>query len=150
MQNIKKIRFINLQVIPLNFLKLLTRIIDYVNQFIKKCNEFRNKEYLYWIKIGCSLALKNDRRKAWKWIKKNAKINNQFFTVSHSIKNNNNELVSSKDEKLKAWYSHHKFLGLDSLGHSLSKDYWKDSDALRNFGSPRQQEWEPKYERWRN
>ena len=101
MQNIKKIRFINLQVIPLNFLKLLTRIIDYVNQFIKKCNEFRNKEYLYWIKIGCSLALKNDRRKAWKWIKKNAKINNQFFTVSHSIKNNNNELVSSTDENLK-------------------------------------------------
>jgi len=101
MQNIKKIRFINLQVITLNFLKLLTRIIDYVNQFIKKCNEFRNKEYLYWIKIGCSLALKNDRRKAWKWIKKNAKINNQFFTVSHSIKNNNNELVSSTDENLK-------------------------------------------------
>jgi len=31
---------------------------------------------------------------------------------------------------------------LDSSGHSLSKDFWKDSDALRNSGSPRQQEWE--------
>ena len=45
-------------------------------------------------------------------------------------------------KKLKAWYSHYKFLGLDSSGHSLSKDYWIDSDALRNLGSPRQQEWD--------
>ena len=145
-----KLSIINLQVIPMNSIKLLNRIIDYVNQFIKNVTNLGKKEYLYWIKIGCSLALKNDSKKAWKWVIKNAKINNQSFTVSHPIKNNNNELVSSKDEKLKAWYSHHKFLGLDSLGHSLSKDYWKDSDALRNFGSPRQQEWEPKYERWRN
>jgi len=50
--------------------------------------------------------------------------------------------LSSTDEKLKAWYSHYKFLGSDSSGHSLSKDYWKDSDALRNLGSPKQQEWE--------
>jgi len=64
------------------------------------------------------------------------------FTVSHPIKNYNNDLVSSTDEKLKVWHSHYKFLGLDSSGHSLSKDYWKDSDALRNFGRPRQQEWD--------
>jgi len=31
---------------------------------------------------------------------------------------------------------------LDSSGHSLSKDFWKYSDALRNLGSPRQQEWD--------
>ena len=61
--------------------------------------------------------------------KKNAKINN------------NNIFVSSTDEKLKAWHSHYKFLGSDSSGHSLSKDYQKDSGALRNLGSPRQQEW---------
>ena len=30
----------------------------------------------------------------------------------------------------------------DSSGHSLSEDFWKDSDALKNFGNPRQQEWE--------
>ena len=41
--------------------------------------------------------------------------------VSHPIKNYNNELVSSTDEKLKIWHSHYKFLGSDSLGHSLSK-----------------------------
>jgi len=29
--------------------------------------------------------------------------------VSHPIKNNNNELVSSTNEKLKAWHSHYKF-----------------------------------------
>jgi len=51
-------------------------------------------------------------------------------------------LVSSTDEKLKVWHSHYKFLGSDSSGHSLSKDYWKDSDALRNLGRPRQQEWD--------
>jgi len=81
------------------------KIVDLYNRLCKsihkKCNEFRKKEYLYWIKIGCSLALKKDSRKAWKWVKKNAKINNQSFTVSHPIKNYNNELVSSTDEKLK-------------------------------------------------
>jgi hypothetical protein len=78
---------------------------------------------------------------AWKWVKKNnTKINNQSFTVSHPIKNNNNVLVSSTNKKLKAWHSHYKFLGSDSSGHSLSNDYWKDSDALRNLGRPRQQE----------
>ena len=110
----------------------------------KKCNEFRKKEYLYWIKRGWSLALKNDSRKVWKWVKKNEKINNQSFTVSLPIKNNNNnnEFISSADEKLKTWHSHYKFLGSDSSGHSLSKDFWKDSDTLRNLGIPRQQEWE--------
>ena len=73
--------------------------------------------------------------------KRMKKINNQSFTLSHFIKNNNNVLASSTDEKLKAWYSHYKFIGSDSSGHSLSKDYWKDSDALRNLGRPRQQEW---------
>ena len=67
-------------------------------------------------------------------IKRIQKLNNQFFTVFHPIINYNNELVSSTDEKLKVWHSPYKFLGSDSSGHSLSKDYWKDSDALRNFG----------------
>ena len=60
----------------MNLLKLLTLIIDNVNQFIKNVTNLR-KEYLYWIKIGCSLALKKDSRKAWKWVKKNVKINNK-------------------------------------------------------------------------
>jgi len=72
----------------------------------------------------------------------NAKINNQSFTIPHPIKNNNNILVSSTDEKLKAWHSHYKFLRSDSSDHSLSKDYWKDFDTQRNLGSPRQQEWD--------
>jgi len=50
------------------------KIVDLYNRLCKsihkKCNEFRKKEYLYWIKIGCSLALKKDSRKAWKWVKK--------------------------------------------------------------------------------
>jgi len=52
-------------VIPMNLLKLLTGIIDYVNQFIKTVTNIGKKEYLYWIKIGCScsLELKNNGRK---------------------------------------------------------------------------------------
>jgi hypothetical protein len=62
--------------------------------------------------------------------------------VSYPIKNNKNELVSFMHEKLIAWHSHYKFLGLDFSGHSLSNDFWKDSDTLRNFGNSRQQETE--------
>jgi len=47
-----------------------TKIVDSYNRlcesFNKKCNKFRKKEYLYWIKIGCSLALNKDSWKAWK------------------------------------------------------------------------------------
>jgi len=32
-------------------------------------------------------SLKKNSRKAWKWVKKNAKINNQSFMVSPPIKN---------------------------------------------------------------
>ena len=115
----------------MNLLKQLTRITDYVNQFIKNVKEFRKKEYLYWIKTGCSLALKNDSMKAQKWVKKKTKINNQSFIVSHPIKNNNYELVSSTDERLKPWNSHYKFLGSKSSGHSLFKDFWKCKILMR-------------------
>jgi len=37
-----------------------TNIVDSYNRLCesipKKCNKFRKKEYLYWIKIRCSLA----------------------------------------------------------------------------------------------
>jgi len=87
------------------------------------------KIYLYWIKIGCSLVLKNDSRKTWKLGKKECKKkkkkknSNQSFTVSHPIKNNNNKLVSFTDEKLKTFHSHCKFLSSDSSGYCLSKDF---------------------------
>jgi len=49
------------------------------------------------------LALKNNGRKVWKWAKKKCKNKkkNKSFIVSHLIKANNNELMSSVDEKLK-------------------------------------------------
>jgi len=65
----------------MNFLKLLTNIIDNMNTFIKNDTNLGKKKNLYWIKIGCSLALKNDCRKTWKWVKKNIKINNQSFSL---------------------------------------------------------------------
>jgi hypothetical protein len=42
-----KLSIINLQVIPMNSIKLLNRIIDYVNQFIKNVTNLGKKEYLY-------------------------------------------------------------------------------------------------------
>ena len=48
----------------------------------------------------------------------------------------NKYLLETK--KLKMRHSHYKFLGSDSSGHSLSKDFWQDSNALRNLGSLRQ------------
>ena len=123
----------------MNLLKLLTSIIDYVNHFIKNVLNLRRKsEYLYWIKIWCLSALKNYGRRAFKLIKKNVKINNQLITLSRLIKENNNKLLSSPDEKLIAWYFHYKFQGLDSSSQSLSKDFRKDSNVLRNFGNPKQ------------
>jgi len=53
----------------------------------KKCNESRKKKkknnYIK-LKLDVRLALKkNKSRKAWKYEKKNTKINNKSFTVSH-------------------------------------------------------------------
>ena len=73
-----------------------------------------------------------------KWVKNECKKLIIILSRSpHPIKNNNNKVVSSTNEKLKAWNSHYKFLGLDSSGHNLSKDFCKDTDALRNLGRPR-------------
>jgi len=48
------------------------KIVDSYNRLCdsihKKCNEFRKKEYLYWIKIGCSLALKKDSREIYTYL----------------------------------------------------------------------------------
>jgi len=88
----------------MNLLKLLTRIIDDVNQFIKNVTKLRRKYIYIWIEIGYQLSLKSDSRKVWKMVKKKKKIKkkiNQYFAVFHPIRNNNNELISSIDEKLK-------------------------------------------------
>ena len=56
--NINKLNvFVSVKMIPMNFLKQLTRITDYVNQFIKNVTNLGKKDYLYWTKIGCSLTL---------------------------------------------------------------------------------------------
>jgi len=43
----------------------------------------------------------------------------KILTVSHPIKTNKNELVSSTDgkKKLKTWHFHYIFLGLNSSDH---------------------------------
>ena len=90
------------------------------------------------------LALKNNGRKVWKWAKKKCKNKkkNQSFIVSHLIKANNNELMSSVDEKLKTWYFHYKFLESNSSNHRFSNDFWKDSDEVLNLKNPRPHEWQ--------
>jgi hypothetical protein len=62
-------------------ISLKNGILRILHQFQKKRRSFILK------KIGYSLALKKDSRKTWRWVKKNAKINNQSFMVSPPIKN---------------------------------------------------------------
>ena len=59
-----------LQMIPMNQLKQLIRITDFVNQFIKNVTNLGKKNIYIGLKLGRSLALKKDSRKAQKWIKK--------------------------------------------------------------------------------
>ena len=54
----------------MNLLKLLTRIIDDVNQFIKNVTKLRRKYIYIWIEIGYQLSLKSDSRKVWKMVEK--------------------------------------------------------------------------------
>jgi len=51
------------------------------------------------------------------------KIYNQSFTVSHPIKNNNNKLVSSTNEKIKSLAFSLYILRVRFSGHSFSKDF---------------------------
>jgi len=77
LQKVKHIKYKQIKRFVYEFAKIVDSYNRLCESIHKKCNEFRKKEYLYWIKIGCSLALKKDSRKTWKWVKKNAKINNQ-------------------------------------------------------------------------
>ena len=52
------------------------------------------------------------------------------------------DLFLHQMKKLEAWHAHYKFLRLDSSDYRLSKDFWNDFNALRNFGIPRPREWE--------
>jgi len=113
----------------------------------------KKKKKLYWIKIGGSLALKNESKNPWKWVKKNAKKKKTIINLLRS-------LILLKiitmnyyyyyyfffffftNENLKALHFYYKFLVSDSSGHSLSKEFWKDFDTPKNLENPRPQEWE--------
>ena len=63
LQKIKHIKYKQIKrYVSTNDSNEFAKIIDSYNRLCesihKNCNEFRKKEYLYWIKIGCSLALK--------------------------------------------------------------------------------------------
>jgi len=71
LQKVKHIKYKQIKrYVSANDSNEFAKIVDSFNRLCesihKKCNEFRKKEYLYCIKIGCSLALKKDSRKAWK------------------------------------------------------------------------------------
>ena len=70
LQMVKHIKYKQIKrYVSVNDSNEFVKIVDPYNRLCesihKKCNEFTKKEYLYWIKIGCSLALKKDSRKAW-------------------------------------------------------------------------------------
>ena len=68
-----------LQMIPMNLLKQLTRITDFVNQFIKNVTNLGKKNIYIGLKLDVRQLLKRIVENHGNGLKKNAKINNQFF-----------------------------------------------------------------------
>eukprot|EP00833_Pecoramyces_ruminatium_P003122 jgi/Orpsp1_1/1177154/evm.model.c7180000060391.1 len=86
----------------------------------KKCNQFRKEEWLHWISIGCNLAIKNDHKGTWNWIKKSAKSG----ILNQPVKDSEGNLVFSTDDQLHVWFNHYKNLASDFSHCSLYKPYW--------------------------
>jgi hypothetical protein len=71
LQKVKHIKYKQIKhYVSVNNSNEFDKIVDSHNRLCesihKKCNEFRKKEYLYWIKIRCSLALKKNGMKMGK------------------------------------------------------------------------------------
>ena len=90
----------------------------------KKCNQVRKEEFLKWIIIGCKLAIINDHKGTWNWIKRTAKTGTLNTATTQAVKDADGNLVFSTDDQLKVWYEHYKNLALDSSHYSLYKPYW--------------------------
>jgi len=78
-----------------NFMTLISKYVKLSDIIFKKCNHFRKLEYLHWIKIDCQLAINNDSRKWWKWIKKNIKTGKFSSCLSNPISNKDVDIVIS-------------------------------------------------------
>ena len=107
----------------------------------KKCNEFRKKEYQHWIEIGCKLAIQQNGRKSWNWMKNTAKIRKNT-NFNHPLKNENNQLISSTEDQLKVFHDHYKNLASDPQGTSLSRNYWKNSYIPKQISVEDHCEWD--------
>jgi len=90
-----------------NFMTLISKYVKLSDIIFKKCNHFRKLEYLHWIKIDCQLAINNDSRKWWKWIKKNIKTGKFSSCLSNPISNKDVDIVISTSDKLKVWHIFH-------------------------------------------
>ena len=127
---------------PASFTRLIVRYIKLCSKIHKACNEHRKKEYQHWIASGCEYAKSHNPRKAWKWIKRTAKIGKTNSVVSHPIKNSKGELVSSTKEQLKVWHKHYKKLASDPTGTSTSLDYWSEAPPSEFLIEFRNEEWD--------
>jgi len=80
------------------FLQNLDKYQELCAVIHKKCNEYRKLEYLHWIKTGCEYMKSHNPKKAWKWIKRTAKIGKVTSYTAQPVKDENGKLVSTMEE----------------------------------------------------
>lgn len=106
------------------FVRLTSSFKKLCHSIKRKCNQIRNEKRQHWINIGCNLAMKNDHKGNWNWIKKTAKTGTLSSTTLQPVKDPNGNLVFSTDDQLKVWYDHYKNLTADKSHRSLYKPFW--------------------------
>ena len=108
----------------------------------KKCNDFRKQEYLHWIQVGCEYMKSHNPKKAWKWIKRTAKIGKICSSSLQPIKDKHGKLVTSTEDQLVVWHDHYEKLASDPSGDSLNLDSWYDDPSNPRFFIRKRHEWD--------
>ena len=114
------------------FVRITSSFKKLCHSIKKKCNEIRKKERQHWIDIGCKLAIKNDHKGTWNWIKKTIKSGELNAPTNQPVKDSDGNLVFSTEDQLKVWYNHYKNLASDFTHRSLYKPFWSNP-AWKSF-----------------
>ncbi len=125
-----------------NFCNLIDRYKNICGIIHSMCNQYRKEEYQHWINSGCEYMKSHNPRKAWKWLKRTAKVDKFSSATTQSIKDDNGNLVSSSEERRNVWYNHYKKLASDPSGVSLSLEYWNNRTSNDRSNDRRFPDWD--------
>jgi len=115
------------------FIKVTSSFKRLCHNIKRKCNQFRKEERLHWINIGCKLAINNDHRGTWNWIKKSAKTGILNAPTSQPIKDDNGDIAYSTKDQLEVWFKHYKLLASDPSYDRLNKPFWSSPRLKKLF-----------------